>query len=88
MDENNNKEIKGSSTTTDNCVEPTISQSTVVKRKLSQSEVDRMVQEAEMSRDEDEVNESKHEIECVLEKSALLCETHRQRETLGEDREQ
>ena len=38
------------------------------KRKLYQSEVDRMVQEAEKSRDEDEVNESKHEAESGLGK--------------------
>ena len=38
-----------------------------MKRKLSQSEVDRMVQEAEKSRDEDEVNESKHEAESGLQ---------------------
>ena len=61
-----------SSNTTDNCVEPTISQSIVVKRKLSQSEVDRTVQEAEKSRDEDEVNESKHEAESGLEKFLLV----------------
>ena len=36
-----------------------------MKRKLSQSEVVGMVQEAEKSRDEDEVNESKHEAESV-----------------------
>ena len=35
-----------------NCVEPTI-------RKLTQSEVDRMVQEAEKSRDEDEVDQGR-----------------------------
>ena len=45
-----------------------VSQSIVVKRKLSQSEVDRMVQEAEKSRDEDEVDESKHEAESGYEK--------------------
>ena len=39
-----------------------------MKRKLSQSEVDRTVQDAEKSRDEDEVNESKHEAESGLEK--------------------
>ena len=60
-------EFQVSSKTTDNCVEPTISQGVAVKRKLSQSEVDRMVQEAENSRDEDEVNESKHENESGLE---------------------
>ena len=54
------------SKTTDNCVEPTIIQSIVVRWKLSQSEVDRMVQEAEKSRDEDEVNESKHQAESCL----------------------
>ena len=41
-------------------------------RKLSQSEVDRMVQEAEKSRDEDEVNESKHEAESGLEKLRVI----------------
>ena len=60
VDENIIDEFQVSSKTTDNCVESTISQSIVVTRKLSQSEVDRMVQEAEKSRDEDEVNESKH----------------------------
>ena len=35
--------------TIDNCVESTISQSIVVKRKLSQSEVDRMKQDTEKS---------------------------------------
>ena len=72
-------EFQVSSKTTDNCVEPTISQSIVVKRKLSQSEVDRMVQEAEKSRDEDEVNESKHEVESGLEKFreiARYCVKH------------
>ena len=63
MDENIIDEFHVSSKTTDNCVEPTIIQCIVVKKKLSQSEVDRMVQEAEQSRDEDEVNESKHEAE-------------------------
>ena len=58
VDENIIDEFHVSSKTTDNCVEPTIIQSIVVKRKLSQSEVDRMVQEAEKSRDEDEVNGS------------------------------
>ena len=65
-------ELQVSSKTTDKCVEPTISQSIVVKRKLSQSEVDRMVQEAEKSRDEDEVNESKNEAESGLEKFRVL----------------
>ena len=51
-----------------------------MKRKLSQSEVDRMVQEAEKSRDEDEVDESKHEAESGLEKFRL-------REILWKDRE-
>ena len=49
MDENISDEFQVPSKTTDNCVEPTISQSTVVKRKLSQSKVDRMVEEAEKS---------------------------------------
>ena len=65
-------EFQVSSKTTDNCVEPTVIQSIVVKRKLSQSEVDRMVQEAEKSRDEDEVNESKHEVESGLEKFRVI----------------
>ena len=43
VDENIIDEFHVSSKTTDNCVEPTISQSIVVKRKLSQSEVNRMV---------------------------------------------
>ena len=43
MDENIIDEFQVTSKTTDNCVEPTISQRIVVKRKLSQSEVDRMV---------------------------------------------
>ena len=63
MDENIIDEFQVSSKTTDNCVEPTFSQSIVVKRKLFQSEVDRMVQEAENDRDEDEANESKDETE-------------------------
>ena len=53
-------------------VEPTTTQSIVVKRKLSQSEVDRMVQEGEKSRDEDEVNEPKHEAETDLEKFRVI----------------
>ena len=65
-------EFQDSSKTTDKCVEPTISQSIVVNRKLSQPEVDRMVQEAEKSRDEDEVNESKHEAESDLEKFRVI----------------
>ena len=68
MDENINDEFQDSSKTTDNSVAPTISQSFVVK----QSEVDRMVQEAEKSRDEDEVNESKHEAESGLEKFRVI----------------
>ena len=71
-DENIIDEFHVSSKTKDNCVEPTISQSIVVKRKLSQSEVDRMVQEAEKSRDEDEVKESKHEAESGLEKFRVI----------------
>ena len=43
-----------------------------MKRKLSQSEVDRMVQEAAKSRDEDEVDESKHESESGLEKFRVV----------------
>ena len=85
MDENIIDEFQVLSKTTDNCVEPTIIQSIVVKRKLSQSEVDRMVQEAEKSRDEDEVNESRPRV--LWRNSALLCETHRLRETLGKDQE-
>ena len=72
-------EFQVASKTTDTCVEPTISQSIVVKRKLSQSEVDRMVQEAEKSRDENEVNESKHKVESGLEKFrevARYCVKH------------
>ena len=61
------EEFQVSSKTTDKCVEPTISQSILVKRKLSQSEVDRKVQETEKSRCEDEVNESKHEAESGLD---------------------
>ena len=72
MDENIIDEFQDSSKTTDNCVEPTISQSIVVKRKLSQSEVDRMVQEAEKSQDEDGVNESKREVESGLEKFRVI----------------
>ena len=72
VDENIIDEFQVSSMTMDNCVEPTISQSIVVKRKLSQSEDDRMVQDAEKSRDEDEVNESKHEAECGLEKFRVI----------------
>ena len=76
MDENIIDEFQVSSKTTDNCVEPTIIQSIVVERKLSQSEVDRMVQETEKSRDEDEVNESKHEAESGLEKfRVIVCNT-------------
>ena len=47
------------------CIDPSISQSIV---KLSQSEVDRMVQEAEKYRDEDVANESKYEAESGLER--------------------
>ena len=72
VDENIIDEFQVSLKTTDKCVEPTISQRIVVKRKLSQSEVDRMVQEAEKSRDEDEVNESKHEAESGLEKFRVI----------------
>ena len=72
VDENIIDEFQDSSKTTDNCVEPTISQSVVVTRKLSHSKVDRMVQEAEKSRDEDEVNESKHEAESDLEKFRVI----------------
>ena len=72
VDENIFDDFRVSSKTTDNCVEPTVIQSIVVKRKLSQSEVDRMVQEAEKSRDENEVNESKHEAESGLEKFRVL----------------
>ena len=72
VDENIIDEFQVSSKTTDNCVDPTIIQSIVVKRKLSRSEVDRMVQEAEKSRDEDEVNESKHEAESGLEKFRVI----------------
>ena len=72
VDENIIEEFQVSSKTTDNCVKPTIIQSIVVKRKLSQSKVDRMVQEAEKSRDEDEVNESKHEAESSLEKFRVV----------------
>ena len=56
-------EFQVSSETTDNCVEPTIIQSI---------EVDRVVQEAEKSRDEDEVNESKHEAESGMEKYRVI----------------
>ena len=72
MDENIIDEFQVSSKTIDNCVEPTISQSVVVKRKVSQSEVDRMVQDAGKSRDEDEVNESRHEAETGLEKFRVI----------------
>ena len=40
--------------------------------KESQSEVDQMVQEAEKSRDEDEVNESKHEAASGLEELCVV----------------
>ena len=74
-------EFQVSSKTTDNCVEPTISQSIVVTRKLCQSEFDRMVQETEKSRDEHEVNESKHEAESDLEKfRVIVCNTREDRE--------
>ena len=43
-----------------------------MKRKLCRSEVDRMVQEAEKSRDEDEVDESKHLAESGLEKFRVV----------------
>ena len=46
VDENIIDEFQVSSKTTGDCVEPTISQRIMVKRKLSESEVDRMVQEA------------------------------------------
>ena len=72
VNENIIDEFQVSSKATGNCVQPTIIQSIVVKRKLSQSEVDRMVQEAEKSRDEDDVNESKHEAESGLEKFRII----------------
>ena len=72
VDENIIDEFQVPSKTTDKFVEPTIIQSIVEKRKMSQSEVDRMVQEAEKSRDEDEVNESKHEAESGLEKFRII----------------
>ena len=50
VDENIIDEFQVSAKTIDNCVEPTISQSIVVKWKLSQSEVDRMVQDTEVPR--------------------------------------
>ena len=75
VDETIIDEFQVSSKTTDNCVEPTIIQSIVVKRKLSQSEGDRMVQEAEKSRDEDDVNESKHEGESGWDKIRVIVET-------------
>ena len=72
VDENIIDEFQVSSKTTDNCAKPMINQSIVVKRKLSQSDVDQMVQEAEKSRDEDEVNESKHEAESGSEKFRVI----------------
>ena len=54
VDENIIDEFQVSSKTIDNCVEPRISKSIVVKRILYQTEIDRMVQAAEKSRDEDE----------------------------------
>ena len=72
VDENIIDEFQVSSKTTDNCVEPTIIRSMVVTRKLSQSEVDRTVQEAQKSRDEAEVNESKHEAESGFEKFRVI----------------
>ena len=72
MDENIIDEFQVSSKTTDNRVEPTISHSIVVKWKLSRSEVARMVQEAEKSREEDDVNESKHEAESGLDKFRVV----------------
>ena len=68
VDENIIDEFQVSSKTTDNRVEPTISHRIVVKRKLSQSEVDHTVQD----RDEDEVNESKHEAESGLDKFRVV----------------
>ena len=44
----------------------------LVRRKMSQSEVDRMVQDAEKSRDEDEVDELKHEAESGVEKFRIV----------------
>ena len=72
VNENIIDEFQVSSKATDNWVQPTIIQSIAVKRKLSQSEVDRMLQEAEKSRDEDDVNESKHEAESGLEKFRII----------------
>ena len=72
MDENIIDEFQVSSKTTDNCVEPTISQKCRCEKEKSQSEVDRMVQEAAKSRDEDEVDESKHEAESGLEKFRVI----------------
>ena len=48
-------EFQVSSRTTDNCVEPTISHGIVVKRTLAQSEVHRMVQEAEKQHEAESV---------------------------------
>ena len=72
VDENIIDEFQVSSKTTDICVEPTISPEYRGEKELSQSEVDRMVQEAEKSRDEDEVNESKHQTESGLEKFRVI----------------
>ena len=72
VDENIIDGFQVSSKTTNNCVEPAIIKSIVVKWKLSPSVVDRMVQEAEKSRDEDEVNELKHEVESGLEKFRVI----------------
>ena len=54
------------------CVDPTISQSIVVRKEVAQSEIDRMVQVTETYRDEDEANESKHEAESGLDKFRVV----------------
>ena len=43
-----------------------------MKKEIVQSEVDRLVQDAEKSRDEDEVNKSKHEAESGSEKFRVI----------------
>ena len=70
-DENIIDEFKVTSKSAKECVESTIGQSIVVR-----SEIERMVQEAEKYRGEDEATESKCEAENGLEKfSVAVCNT-------------
>ena len=75
VDENIIDEFQVSSETTDNCVEPMISQSIVVKRELSQSEVVRMRQRCPEMRTRSTSRSTRSRV--VWRNSVLLRETHR-----------